>query len=160
MSGKRPLLLWARGDEKPICHHFLQRRRSNTGSSTLITRIGFSDESLSPLLEHSRKHDNRQDLHIPYLRRCHNHNCANRHHRRTSRAVRRCAYGNRQHFGTDGRRDSHWLRSVFQTWACFHSSHNHRHRHCCTRWLNALARQQPTLPPATTLRHLWCGLYC
>ena len=66
-----------------------------------------------------------------------------------------CAYGNRQHFCTDGRVNSHWLRSVFQTWACFHSSHNNRQRHCCTGWLNALALQQPTLPLRYHVEQIW-----
>ena len=80
---------------------------------------------LSPLLEQSNKHRNRQCFHTPYLRRRpspgikdHNHQLFTS--RRTFRAVRMCAYGNRQHFCTGGRGCNYrWLRSVVQTWSCF-----------------------------------------
>ena len=115
---------------------------------------------LSPR-EQSNNHHIRQGFHIPYLRRCPSPGI--QESRITITTVRldticaRSAPSACVHTAIlnisammDGE-NSHWLRSVFQTWSCFRSSHNlHRKpRHCCTRWLNALTRQQPTLP----LRH-------
>ena len=101
------------------------------------------------LREQSNKHNNRQGFHIPYLRRCpspgsqdHNHSCSTR--------SARVQYGNRQHFGTDGREKFSLASQCVSNAVSFSLVAQPQ----ATRWLHALARQQPTL---SMLNKLLCG---